>query len=617
MDSKDTKFNFKLPIEFVNDKYNIDEHIKNDLELNTNTNTNTNNEACLYSKIFNSTTQISKLNLDKLCSFYTTDRDFLKDTQILLKSPIPEPISNKIKIEDVISVWTDISNETGFIEKYQFVDWSQFKFLNNNPHFLQFFSLYNLSTPVISLAMPIFLLIIPFFVIRLQGYKITPSTYVEVLKHILQKHSVGQILFINNVDWDKKFYIIMTFIFYVVQVYYNFQTCYRFIRNFNIIHNKLFIIRDYLQHTLENITIFKKSCLTLSTYKPFINYISDYELILNKMYNQYVAISKYKINFGKIGEIGHIMKCFYQLYNNESIINSFNFSIYFNGFLENLFMLKSRIIDKKINFCQFNNNSNNNNSNKNNNNKIDGHNTNFSDTKDKLSKPILLDKKSNIIKKAYYPSMIDEGYKNCIKNSYSLNKQIVITGPNAAGKTTLLKTTLMNVIFSQQFGCGFYKSATVSIFDFIHCYINIPDTSQRDSLFQAEARRCYDIFHIIYNNQDKNHFCVFDELFSGTNPYEAICSAGAFLKYINSFNVSFVITTHFIDLCKYLNNIKNIKNYQMEIYVNDKQEIEYTYKIIKGISSFKGGISVLKNLNYPSEIIEDAYNIINNLSLSL
>jgi hypothetical protein len=563
---------FKLPIEFINNKFLIADHIKDDLELSLK------NDTSLYSTIFNANTTITKLNLDRICSFYTNDKQYLKDTQDLLKKELPEPISQQINIENVLSLWRDISSETGFIEKYQFVDWNQLKFLNNNPQFLQAFSIYNLSTPVLSLAMPIFILIIPFFVIRLQGYKINPSTYVEVLKQVLQKHSIGQVLFINKVDWDKKFYIIMTLIFYVIQVYYNFQTCIRFIRNFNIIHNKLFIIRDYLKQTLENINIFKNSSSNLVSYQPFINYISEYEYKLKYMLEQYSHISNYKLNFSKILEIGHVMKCFYQLYNSEDIVNSFTFSIYFNGFLENLYQLQARLKNKKMNFCKY--------------------------YKNKEKKPYF--------KQAYYPTN-----DNCVKNSYSLDKQMIITGPNAAGKTTLLKTTIINVIFSQQFGCGFYKKASTTLYDFIHSYINIPDTSQRDSLFQAEARRCHQILTTIYNNKDKKHFCVFDELFSGTNPYEAICSACAFLKHINKYNVSFVITTHFIDLCKYLNNVDSMCNYQMKIIVNPENNIIYTYKLIKGISTFKGALSVLIDLNYPREIIDETNILINNLSLTL
>ena len=54
---------------------------------------------------------------------------------------------------------------------------------------------------------------------------------------------------------------------------------------------------------------------------------------------------------------------------------------------------------------------------------------------------------------------------------------MIITGPNASGKTTILKSSLINILFSQQFGCGFYDSAKIKPFNNIHCYLNIPDTS--------------------------------------------------------------------------------------------------------------------------------------------
>ena len=72
-------------------------------------------------------------------------------------------------------------------------------------------------------------------------------------------------------------------------------------------------------------------------------------------------------------------------------------------------------------------------------------------------------------------------------------------------------------------------------YDTIHCYLNIPDTSGRDSLFQAEARRCKEILESLEDN--KKHFCIFDELFSGTNPNEACASSYGFIKYLNSFSL--------------------------------------------------------------------------------
>jgi DNA mismatch repair ATPase MutS len=193
-----------------------------------------------------------------------------------------------------------------------------------------------------------------------------------------------------------------------------------------------------------------------------------------------------------------------------------------------------------------------------------------------------------------------------VKNSYSLDKNIIITGPNASGKTTLLKSTLFNIILSQQIGCGFYNSASVKIYDFIHCYINIPDTGGRDSLYQAEARQCKNILEAIENNNTKNHFCVFDELYSGTNPDEAINSAYGYLNYLNKLNnIDYVLTTHYIKLCKKLNKQNN--NFYMKVN-NNANDFEYTYKIKKGISKVKGAMKVLKDLNYPENIITNMKN---------
>ena len=81
-----------------------------------------------------------------------------------------------------------------------------------------------------------------------------------------------------------------------------------------------------------------------------------------------------------------------------------------------------------------------------------------------------------------------------------MKKNIILTGPNAAGKTTLLKSSIINLLFIQQIGYGYFKSAEVTPFDYIHSYINIPDTSSRDSLFQAEARRCKEIINVVKEN---------------------------------------------------------------------------------------------------------------------
>ena len=253
-------------------------------------------------------------------------------------------------------------------------------------------------------------------------------------------------------------------------------------------------------------------------------------------------------------------------------MESMDFAVYFQGYLNNLESIRSNL-GKTMSFCK-------------------------------------LTKKDSHFTDAYNPTII---HCKPVKNTYNLDKQILITGPNAAGKTTILKTTLINIILSQQLGCGYYSKAKLAPYDYIHCYINIPDTSGRDSLFQAEARRCKEILDNIDESSNSRHFCIFDELYSGTNPYEAIASATSFLKYLNQYpNVSYIITTHFIDLCQKLKTDNRVQNCHMKTEGIHK-DIQYTYKLINGISKIRGGTKVLYDLQYPDTILKNAENIIDKL----
>ena len=559
---------FNLPIQTLDSYYDVNENIINEMEL-------TDGENPMYHKIFNMQTDFEKLNTNALAKYYTDDTDFLKDNQLFLSSCVPQAIDDNC-IDDIIELRKDIADETGFIEKYHFIEWEQLKFLNNNSTIMKYLSLYELASPLLTLALPIFLLMMPFFIIRLQGHSINFTKYTEVLKVVLSRHSIGQIFTIGSASWDKRIYIIISFIFYLAQIYWNYQSCRKFIANFKTIHDKLDIIKNYMNksidvmsNTLKNI---KQAGIT-----TFNNWYSEVQLCIEHMTNmldKYEQFTSYKLSVTKVREIGYLMQSFYQLYNDKYLISVIDYSVKFNSYIKNLNNFNNRIVDSEVSACAFTN-------------------------------------KKTYFKKAYYPIMVDEDY---VPNNISLDKNIIITGPNAAGKTTIIKTAMINILLSQQLGYGFYKKAKICCYQDLQCYINIPDTSGRDSLFQAEARRCKDILD---NNQDttKKKFCIFDELFSGTNPYEAIGAATGFLKYLNKHdNITFVITTHFLDLCKKMESDDNIENLNMEIE-NINNDFNYTYKIVPGISSIKGGIKVLKDLDFPVEIIESAEKAMDNINI--
>ena len=551
---------FKLPISYIHDKYPIYKNIKFDLEIND-------SELSLYNYVFNPETKYANILLPLWSEYYTTNISFLNDSKNLIKNF--KPINEEINIDKVDEILSELNSETGFYEKYKYLDSKYFDFLNSNPFFLQGLTMYNLTSPIMSLAIPIIMLIIPFFMIKFQKRNITITEYINALITVLKYHVIGKAISeFNDVGWDRRFFILISIIFYFINIYQNIISCYTFYKNIYKIREYLININNFLTYSIKSITNINKYCRT-----SYIGFVQKNEEIKNNLlvFNDKIAsINLNIITIKQVSKIGNILNFFYELFKNKKYKDSIYYCLYLQGYIENLTCLQKNIKNKNINYCNFT-------------------------------------RRSCRFKEAYFPPLINN---NPIKNTYKLTKNIIITGPNAAGKTTLLKTTLFNILLSQQLGIGFYKSALVNPYKYIHSYINIPDTSGRDSLFQAEARRCKEILDSLSKSDNlERHFCIFDELYSGTNPTEAIASAYGFLKYISKFsNIDFMLTTHYFSLCNMMNKLPNISNKQMEI-LKDKT----TYKIINGISNIKGGIKVLEELSYDDEIINSANHVIDNI----
>ena len=599
---------FKLPIAFINkDKlHEIDAHVMTDLELietgiavNNNDNNVNNNDThdtlkpkqkTMYEHVFDPKTIYGKQFLDSWAKYYTSDVTFLKESQTLLgkfDDNKDKDNDNKCKTYlEIHDIWKSIQGDKHFKDKFGYIDIAMLEPLNSSSFFLQILSLQNLASPVISLLTPLVILIIPFFILRFQKLPIDLSMYISSLKKIAQYHPIGKIFEdFGSVPWDKKMYIFVSIAFYLLQIYQNIVSCYRFYKNMFLIHNNIHKFASYIRGSIDNITYINSIIENenLTSYQAFREENVKHARTLNELHENIKNVMPFKVTLANISNIGTIMKLYYYFYCDENVKNAISYSFGFNSYIEHLSGLKTLIVNKKMAPCTFIN----------------------STSSSKSTK--------TYFKSSYYAPLMNN---HPVKNNINLNKKTTITGPNAAGKTTLIKSTLLNIIFSQQFGYGFYKKAKLVPYEYVHSYLNIPDTSGRDSLFQAESRRCREIITCLIENKTKRHFCIFDELYSGTNPYEAVASAFGFIKYLNTYeNVDLLLTTHYCKLCKLL-EAENIQNMHMKIekeiaFGKEGISMKYLYKLGKGISSVKGGIKVLQDLDYPIEIINDTKRIIN------
>lgn len=569
------KFQFKLPIEFNSKKKEVVDNLQCDLEL-IKTNENNNQNKSFYHNLLNPQTIVGEEMMKQWAKFYCSDQDFLKDCQKLYNNDFE---LNKLSCNDIWKSWLSVKNDNNFYNKYIYINWDKAKFLNESSIFLFIFSVYSILSPVINILAPFILLLIPFFILKIMKVPINSGTYIQILKMQLNKQIFGRLFTdFNSINMREKIYSMMTFGMYLYNIYQNFVSFYFFNKNIKYISNFFNKMYNYLERTSANIGSFIQKIDNLNTFNGHKIYIQNEKNKVDKLLKTIKPIKNIKYNFSGFKQIGFMFKQYYLINQNENIEKILLFTFGFNGYIDNINGLYKHIKNKKLNKCTFS------------------------------------EKKNTIqLKQCYLPFISTE--KNIVKNNINLKNNLIITGPNASGKTTLIKITLLNILLSQQTGYGFYSKGKITPFDYLHCYINIPDTSSRDSLFQAEARRCKNILDTINNNPKSKHLCIFDELYSGTNPEEAMASAYAYLSTLSKQKkVKFLLTTHFIKLCNMFEDNKCVLNNRMETVIDEKNDcLNYTYKIKKGISKIKGGIYVLKQLNFSKNILEKTKNIIKTL----
>jgi DNA mismatch repair ATPase MutS len=133
-------------------------------------------------------------------------------------------------------------------------------------------------------------------------------------------------------------------------------------------------------------------------------------------------------------------------------------------------------------------------------------------------------------------------------NPSNLSKSIIITGPNAAGKTTYVKSILSNVILAHTFGIVNSIKAEIILYDVIYSFMRITDILGEKSYFEIETEYCSSMINkaLIITSENKKGLFLMDEPMHSTPPTEGMATAYAVAEYIGNLQgINLLITTHF------------------------------------------------------------------------
>ncbi|SCI71296.1 DNA mismatch repair protein mutS [uncultured Clostridium sp.] len=225
----------------------------------------------------------------------------------------------------------------------------------------------------------------------------------------------------------------------------------------------------------------------------------------------------------------------------------------------------------------------------------------FRDSLSFYTKPILTkskSKKENYIEfeKIYHPLI-----KNPVLNSGNFSRGVLLTGSNASGKSTFIKTVAINAILAQTIYTCFAKEYKSSYFNIYTSMALKDDINSSESYYIVEIKSLKRILDSI--NNDIPCLCFVDEILRGTNTVERIASSSEVLKSIENDNTICFAATHDVELTYILEDL--FDNYHFEETITD-DDIEFDYKLHTGRAETRNAIKLLGFMGYDKDLVARA-----------
>ena len=195
--------------------------------------------------------------------------------------------------------------------------------------------------------------------------------------------------------------------------------------------------------------------------------------------------------------------------------------------------------------------------------------------------------------------------KDPVANDVRFEKNMVISGDNASGKSTYLKMVAINCILAQGLGFAYGESLELSYGHVMTSMDVSDDIEVGDSYFITESKT---ILRMIESLEKSGfHYFFIDELFKGTNTIERIGSGLGIVRWLSRHDCLYMISSHDIELVAASGAVND--NYHFDSRYVDG-EIVFDYQIKQGAAVTKNAVNTLKSLHFPSEITQTSQELI-------
>jgi len=221
-------------------------------------------------------------------------------------------------------------------------------------------------------------------------------------------------------------------------------------------------------------------------------------------------------------------------------------------------------------------------------------------------KPVLNDKVLKLIG-AYHPVLLKSHKKNeVVPLNLTIGDEfntLVISGPNAGGKTVVLKTVGLNQLLLQS-GILVPVKPESEFRLFNKIFISIGDEQSIENDLSTFSSHLSSIKEIM-EHADDDTLVLIDEIASGTDPVLGSALSSSILKYLSQKNSYTIVTTHNSELKEFAHSTENIENGSLEF---DMHTLSPNFNFITGIPGQSFTFEIARKFNFPEKVLNDAYN---------